>query len=116
MQTLGQQPHFYTPAEATPTHQDWSRLEEVVGEKKARHFTFKGENDGVQTFQHDRTGGQVNLDSAGNLYNAERQRIGRDDALAQVTSARAPEPVPALALSTEPVKAERLSIEPSIGM
>ena len=117
LRTVEDSAHFYTPAEATPTHKDWSRLEQAVGKENAVNFTFRGEAVGVQTFEHDQTGGHVRLDPAGQFRNAEHQPIARDVALAQALPRQAVEAGQAIPAEPESsMKTEALSREQSIGM
>ena len=102
LQELGGRAHFYTPVEPTPTHKDWSRLEQAVGQENALQFTFKGETSGIQSYQHDQTGNHVRLNPAGQFHNAEHQPIAREIALAH---ALPPQPISssqAVPLASEP--------------
>ncbi len=116
MEQLRGSPHFYTPAEPTPTHKDWSRLEQAVGRENAVDFTFRGESAGVQSYQHDHTGNHVRLDSAGHFHNAEHQPITREAALVHALPSHALESSQAVATPLEPVRAEGLAREQSISL
>ena len=108
--------HFYTPPEPTPTHTDWSRLEQAVGRENAIDFTFKGKTAGIQSYQNDHTGNQVRLDSAGQFHNAEQQPIAREAALANVLPPHAIGSNQAFSATPEPVKAEGPSREQVINI
>ena len=108
--------NFFTPAEPTPTHKDWSRLEQAVGQDNATDFTFRGESSGIQNYQHDSSGNHVRMDSAGQFHNAEGQPITREAAIAHALPSPAVEASQAMSDSPGMVRAEGLGREQSIGM
>lgn len=114
LQIVGLQEHYFTPKEQAPTHKDWDRLEQAVGKENFHEFSFKQDGGGIQSYQNERTGSHVHLDSSGQLYDQERQPISRDIALSQAL--QRPSSETAQTVAQETAKVELPSREQSIGL